>query len=230
MSVAPFAPVASAEERAADAVSDLLAALGEDPGRDGLRRTPARVARALAYLTSGRHREPREVLNDAVFEEEYDGVVLVRDVEFYSLCEHHLLPFHGVAHIGYQAAGRVVGLSKLPRLLEIYARRLQVQERLTRQVAEALDDLLRPRGVAVAVEASHLCMRMRGVEKERSLTMTTAFLGSFRDSAALRAEFLAALGRRGRTGAGSRRRRPEVIGSIDPCASSRSWRTDGGRR
>jgi GTP cyclohydrolase IA len=211
MSVAPFAPVLSTEERAADAVFDLLGALGEDPWREGLRRTPTRVARALAFLTSGQHLEPGEVLNGAIFDEDYDGVVLVRDLEFYSLCEHHLLPFHGVAHIAYQAEGRVVGLSKLPRLLEIYARRLQVQERLTRQVAEALDELLRPRGTAVAIEASHFCMRMRGVQKERSLTITTTFLGAFRESAALRAEFLAAVGT-------PVRRRPEAPASAHPLA------------
>ena len=184
------------QERAADAVHDLLLALGERPEREGLQRTPERVAKALAFLTSGHSQSARQVLSGAIFEEPYEGLVLVRDIEFYSLCEHHMLPFHGRAHVAYLPQGRIVGLSKLPRLVEVFARRLQVQERLTAQVAESLDEVLRPRGVAVLVEAAHFCMMMRGVEKQHSSTTTVSFLGAFRESASLRAEFLASLGRR----------------------------------
>jgi GTP cyclohydrolase I len=143
----------------------------------------------MAELTAGYRQAPRDVLNGAVFEEDCEGMVLVKDIEFYSLCEHHLLPFHGTASIAYLPAGRVLGLSKLPRLLEVYARRLQVQERLTRQVARAVEEAIAPRGVAVAVEALHFCMMMRGVEKQRSRTVTAEFLGAFRESAELRGEF-----------------------------------------
>lgn len=184
------------QERAADAVHDLLLALGEEPQREGLQRTPERVAKALAFLTSGHSRSARQVLSGAIFEEPYEGLVLVRDIEFYSLCEHHMLPFHGRAHVAYLPQGRIVGLSKLPRLVEVFARRLQVQERLTAQVAESLDEVLRPRGVAVLVEAAHFCMMMRGIEKQHSSTTTVSFVGAFRESASLRAEFLASLGRR----------------------------------
>ena len=175
------------------AVTTLLHAIGEDPDREGLQKTPERVAKALAFLTSGADRSMADVLNGAVFTEEYDQMVLVKDIEFYSLCEHHMLPFFGKAHIAYLPAGRVVGLSKLPRLLEVYARRLQVQERLTQQVAWAIQDALRPRGVAVMLEAAHFCMMMRGVEKQNSRTVTSALLGEFRDSPALRNEFLSAV-------------------------------------
>ena len=192
MSTARLAPLRPADETA-DAVSRLLRALGEDPRREGLARTPERVARALAFLTSGQEREPQDVLNGAVFTDPYEGMVLVKDIEFYSLCEHHLLPFHGRAHIAYVPDGRIVGLSKLPRLLEIFARRLQVQERLTRQVADAVDTLLQPKGVAVRIEAAHFCMMMRGVQKQGSTTETTALLGEFKASAAQRSEFLAAV-------------------------------------
>jgi GTP cyclohydrolase I len=177
----------------AGAITDILFALGEDPGREGLQQTPERVARALTYHTSGMGRTAADVLRGAIFTEDYDQMVLVKDIEFYSLCEHHLLPFFGTAHIAYLPDGRVVGLSKLPRLLEVYARRLQVQERLTQQVAGAIQEALCPRGVAVMLEASHLCMMMRGVEKQRSRTVTSALLGEFRNSPALRSEFLAAL-------------------------------------
>jgi GTP cyclohydrolase I len=193
MSTARLAPFRTTAEEAADAVISLLRAVGEDPAREGLVRTPERVAKSLAFLTSGQGRDPKDVLNGAVFADEYEGMLLVKDIEFYSLCEHHLLPFHGRAHIAYVPDGRIVGLSKLPRLLEIFARRLQVQERLTRQVAVAVDELLRPRGVAVRLEASHFCMKMRGVEKQGSTTETTAMLGEFKTSAALRTEFLAAV-------------------------------------
>jgi GTP cyclohydrolase I len=176
---------------ARQAVSQLLRALGEDPAREGLRRTPERVARALEFLTSGVRASPADVLNGAIFKESYRGVVLVRDIEFYSLCEHHLLPFHGRAHLAYLPNGRVIGLSKLPRLLDVHARRLQVQERLTDDVARAIDEAIRPRGVAVVIEASHFCMMMRGVEKQESRTVTSAFLGAFERNADLRRDLLA---------------------------------------
>ena len=175
------------------AVAALLRAIGEDPSREGLVKTPERVAKSFAFLTSGTDKTMADVLNGAVFTEVYDQMVLVKDIEFYSLCEHHLLPFFGKAHIAYLPAGRVVGLSKLPRLLEVYARRLQVQERLTQQVAAAIQEALRPRGVAVLIEAAHFCMMMRGVEKQSSKTVTSALLGEFRESAALRNEFFAAV-------------------------------------
>ena len=176
-----------------EAATCILAALGEDPQREGLQRTPERMAKALAYLTSGASKTMADVLNGAIFTERYDQMVVVKDIEFYSLCEHHLLPFHGVAHIAYLPAGKVVGLSKLPRVLDVYARRLQVQERLTQQVAEALQEALQPRGVAVMLEAAHFCMMMRGVEKQNSKTVTSALLGEFRDDPALRNEFLNAV-------------------------------------
>jgi GTP cyclohydrolase I len=183
----------SANDALISATSDILAALGENLDREGLRRTPQRMAKALAYLTGGATMTLKDVFNGAIFTERYDQMVLVKDIEFYSLCEHHILPFHGRAHIAYLPAGKVVGLSKLPRLLDMYARRLQVQERLTQQVAEALQDALHPRGVAVMVEAAHFCMMMRGVEKQNSTTVTSALLGVFRDDPALRNEFLQAV-------------------------------------
>jgi len=161
------------------AIAQLLRSIGEDPDREGLQKTPARVARAMAFLNSGASQSPLDVLNGAIFTETYEGMVLVQDIEFYSLCEHHLLPFHGRAHVAYLPAGRVIGLSKLPRLLDVYARRLQVQERLTDQVARAVQQAIEPRGVAVRLEAAHFCMMMRGVEKQQSLTMTSSFLGAF---------------------------------------------------
>lgn len=185
-------PFATADD-AVGAVTTLLRSLGEDPSRPGLRGTPDRVARSLDHLAAGLRRTPEEAVGGAIFPEDYAGLVVVKDIEFYSLCEHHMLPFHGKAHIAYLPAGRVVGLSKLPRLLEVYARRLQVQERLTQQVAWALQEALRPRGVAVLLEAAHFCMMMRGVEKQNSKTVTSALLGEFRDSPALRNEFLSAV-------------------------------------
>jgi GTP cyclohydrolase IA len=182
-------------EAMAEATKTILRAVGEDPDRDGLVRTPERVAKAMAYLTSGQHVSPREILQEAIFEEDYDEMVLVKDIEFYSLCEHHLLPFHGRAHIAYIPSGRIVGLSKLPRLLEAFARRLQVQERLTRQVAEAIDEVLRPRGVAVMLEAEHFCMMMRGVAKQNSKTVTSVMRGEFLDYPAVRDQFLNSVGR-----------------------------------
>ena len=168
-----------------------LTLLGEDPDREGLLKTPERAAKALASLTRGSTVDVRDVVGEAVFEEAHESMVMVRDIEVYSLCEHHLLPFFGKAHIAYIPDGRIVGLSKLARILDVFARRLQVQERLTEQVAEAIDEILRPRGVGVVIEAVHLCMMMRGVEKQRSKTITSALRGQFRDCPMTRSEFLA---------------------------------------
>jgi GTP cyclohydrolase IA len=167
-----------------------LELLGEDPDREGLRRTPERVARSLSWLTRGYRQDAMSAVGDGVFAEEHDHMVMVRDIELYSLCEHHMLPFFGKAHIAYIPSGRILGLSKLPRLVEVFARRLQVQERLTGQIAQAVEDVLAPLGVGVVIEAMHLCMMMRGVEKQNSKTITSALLGSFRDDAKTRDEFL----------------------------------------
>ena len=167
-----------------------LALLGEDPMRDGLVRTPERIARSLAWLTRGYRMDVREEIGDALFDEQHENMIMVRDIELYSMCEHHLLPFFGVAHIAYIPNGRIVGLSKLPRIVEVFARRLQVQERLTEQIAQAVDDAVQPLGVGVVIEASHLCMMMRGVEKQNSRTITSALLGVFRDCSMTRDEFL----------------------------------------
>ena len=171
-------------------VVDLLKELGEDPHREGLLKTPGRVASAYRYLTSGYGQTVEEILNEAIFTEQYDQMVVVKDIEVYSLCEHHLLPFFGKAHIAYLPAGKIVGLSKLARVVDMFARRLQVQERLTTQIAEALRDALQPAGVAVVVEAHHFCMMMRGVEKQNSQAITSCMLGAFRDSRMTREEFL----------------------------------------
>ncbi len=168
----------------------MLAALGEDPDRPGLRKTPARVEAALRWLTGGYRHTVKEVVGNGVFEEQHENMVLVRDIELYSMCEHHMLPFFGHAHVAYLPAGRIVGLSKIPRVVEVFARRLQVQERLTDQIADALMDVIRPLGVGVVIEASHLCMMMRGVEKQSSRTVTSALRGSFRDDSKTRDEFL----------------------------------------
>ena len=167
-----------------------LELLGEDPTREGLRNTPARVARALPWLTRGYDMDVREEIGDALFEEKHANMVMVRDIEMYSLCEHHMLPFFGRVHVAYIPNGRIVGLSKLPRVVEVFARRLQVQERLTEEIAQALEDVLSPAGVGVVVEAVHLCMMMRGVEKQNSKTITSALRGSFRDCPMTRDEFL----------------------------------------
>jgi GTP cyclohydrolase I len=167
-----------------------LALLGEDAERDGLAKTPSRVAKAMAWLTRGYAMDAREVIGDALFEVDSDGMVMVRDIELYSMCEHHMLPFYGKAHIAYIPNGKVVGLSKLARVVEVYARRLQVQERLTEEVAQALEDVLQPRGVGVVIEAAHMCMMMRGVEKQNSATVTSALRGQFKDDARTRDEFL----------------------------------------
>lgn len=171
-------------------VEQLLKELGEDVGRDGLIRTPERVAASLRFLTSGYDKKVEDVLNDALFVEEYDEMVIVKDIDFFSLCEHHAIPFFGKAHVAYMPRKKIVGLSKIPRLIEMFSRRFQVQERLTVQVANALNDALQPRGVAVVMEAIHLCMLMRGVEKQNSKAVTSAMLGSFRERPETRAEFM----------------------------------------
>ena len=171
-------------------VRTILTALGEDPERPGLLKTPARMENSLRWLTRGYEMTVADAVGDAVFEENHQSMILVRDIELYSLCEHHLLPFFGRAHVAYIPDRRIVGLSKLPRIVEVFARRLQVQERLTDQVASAIDDVLAPRGVGVVIEAYHMCMMMRGVEKQNSRTITSALRGVFRDDGKTRDEFL----------------------------------------
>ena len=171
-------------------VHTMLKEIGEDPGRDGLERTPARVARSLRTFTEGYSQDPSEVLQGALFDVSYDEMVLVRDIDFYSLCEHHMLPFFGRVHIGYIPNGKVVGLSKLPRVVEIFARRLQVQERFTMQLAQTIEEVLSPRGVGVVVEAIHLCMMMRGVEKQNSSAITSSMRGAFQKDSKTRSEFM----------------------------------------
>jgi len=178
-------------------VRNLLAELGEDPDREGLLRTPARVERALKFLTSGYNADIDEVLNDALFTVDYNEMVIVKDIDFYSLCEHHLLPFFGKCHIAYIPRTKVIGLSKIPRLVDVFARRLQIQERMTNQIAETIREKLNPLGVAVVCEGTHLCMSMRGVEKQNSLAVTSAMLGAFRDNARTRLEFLELIKLRG---------------------------------
>lgn len=174
---------------------DVLGLLGEDAGREGLVRTPLRMAQSLSYLTEGYRQDVREVLNGAVFNESYDEMVVVKDIAVFSLCEHHLLPFYGKAHVAYIPAGKIVGLSKIPRIVDVFARRLQVQERLTSEIADCLMNALAPRGVAIVIEALHLCMAMRGVEKTDSFTTTSAMLGTFRESDRARSEFLSLIGK-----------------------------------
>jgi GTP cyclohydrolase IA len=171
-------------------IAELLRELGEDMQREGLDKTPERVEKALRYFTSGYGQDVKEVLNGAMFVEDYDEMVIVKDIDFSSLCEHHLLPFVGRCHVAYMPDRKIVGLSKIPRLVEMFSRRLQVQERLTTQIANTLNDALQPRGVAVVVEATHLCMLMRGVEKQNSKAITSAMLGAFRDRPETRAEFM----------------------------------------
>jgi GTP cyclohydrolase I len=171
-------------------VRAILESLGEDPDRDGLQKTPERVEKAYHFLTRGYDLDAAKVIGDALFEETHDNMVVVRDIEFYSLCEHHMLPFFGKAHIAYIPGDRIVGLSKMARVVEVFARRLQVQERMTDQVADALNEALRPKGVGVVLEAAHFCMMMRGVEKQDSKTITSALRGSFRDDGRTREEFL----------------------------------------
>jgi GTP cyclohydrolase I len=173
-----------------DAVRLMLREIGEDPDRDGLLKTPHRVAGALRFFTSGYERDPRVILNRALFEVDYDEMVVVRDIDFYSLCEHHMVPFFGRVHVGYIPNGKVVGLSKIPRLVEMFARRLQVQERFTMEVAEVIEEVLQPRGVGVVVEAKHLCMAMRGVEKQNSFAITSSMRGAFGKDSKTRGEFM----------------------------------------
>ena len=180
----------------AEAMRRILALVGEDPERQGLSATPDRFEKALRHLTSGYHQDVQKLLNGALFDVPYDEMVIVKDIELFSLCEHHLLPFFGVCHVAYLPNRKVVGLSKIPRLVNMFARRLQVQERLTSQIAQALMENLEPRGVAVVIEARHLCMAMRGVEKQHSNTVTSAMLGEFRENARARGEFLALIGRK----------------------------------
>ena len=170
---------------------ELLARLGEVPGREGLERTPERVAKSLAELTQGMHQTPEEVIGHGIFREDCSEMVLVKDIEFYSLCEHHLLPFYGKVHVGYIPDGRIIGLSKIPRVVDVFARRLQVQERMTVQIAEAIEKALAPKGVGVVVDARHLCMMMRGVQKQNSSAMTSALRGTFQSDSKTRNEFLA---------------------------------------
>lgn len=177
-------------ERYAELVRQQLEMLGEDPNRDGLEKTPLRVAKAFEFLTRGYWQCPKKVLNDALFDVQSDEMVIVKDIDFYSLCEHHLLPFFGKCHIAYLPSSKVVGLSKLPRLVDVFARRLQVQERMTTEIARTIDELIKPQGVAVVIEAEHLCMAMRGVEKQNSYALTSSMLGAFRDDARTRGEFL----------------------------------------
>ena len=173
-----------------DLVRRQLELLGEDPKREGLQRTPARVAASMAFLTQGYSSTAEQVIGDGIFEEAHDNMIMVRDVELYSMCEHHMLPFFGKAHIAYIPNGRILGLSKIPRIVDVFARQLQVQERLTEQIAQALCSVLNPRGVGVVIEAYHLCMMMRGVQKQNSKTITSALTGAFRDDPKTRDEFL----------------------------------------
>lgn len=173
-----------------EAVKQILLAIGEDPAREGLRDTPDRVAKSFEFLTRGYRQDIEEVINGAFFDADCDEMVIVRDIEFYSLCEHHMLPFYGKCHIGYVPTGKVFGVSKLARVVDVFARRLQLQERLTKQVAETISSSINPLGVAVVMEAQHLCMTMRGVQKQNSVMVTSSMLGCFRDEVAARNEFL----------------------------------------
>ncbi len=179
-------------------IREVISDLGEDAGRHGLVRTPERVEKALRYLTSGYSADLNQIVNGALFDVEYDEMVIVRDIEFFSMCEHHMLPFFGKMHVAYLPAAKVIGLSKLPRIVDVFARRLQIQERLTQQVAETVQELIQPRGVAVICEARHFCMMMRGVEKQHSGAITSAMLGAFRNNKETRNELLSLVGQRAR--------------------------------
>ena len=198
-----------------DLIVRLLSALGEDPAREGLRDTPKRVEKALRFLTSGYEADIDEVINNALFSVDYSEMVIVKDIDFYSLCEHHLLPFFGKCHVAYIPQQKVIGLSKIPRLVDVFARRLQVQERLTHQIAEVIQDRIAPLGVAVVMEGTHLCMSMRGVEKQNSFALTSAMLGAFRDNARTRSEFLELI-----------KRRSQVPGTLDLAPAGLSCVTD----
>jgi len=175
-------------------VRQLLMRVGENPDRAGLRETPRRVSQALAFLTRGYRLRVEDIVKNAIFEEKYDEMVIVKDIDFYSLCEHHLLPFFGHAHVAYLPDGRLIGLSKISRIVEVFTRRLQLQERMTVQIAECIEHILRPKGVAVVVDAQHMCISMRGVEKQHARTVTSAMLGAFRNQARTRQEFLSLIG------------------------------------
>lgn len=177
-------------EKISELIKELLIELGEDPNREGLKKTPMRVAKAFAYLTKGYREDIEEVLNGAIFTEKYNEMVIVKNIDFFSLCEHHLLPFYGKVHIAYIPNGKIVGLSKIPRIVEVFSRRLQVQERLTQQIADVLNEYLSPKGVAVVIEAKHLCMIMRGVEKQNSVATTSAMHGIFAEDVKTRNEFM----------------------------------------
>ncbi len=178
-----------------ESVVDILKEIGEDPKREGLLRTPNRVAKSYRFLTKGYDEDVEKLLNNAIFNEHYDEMVIVKDIDFYSLCEHHMLPFFGKCHIAYIPKGKIVGLSKLPRLVEMYSRRLQVQERMTREIGDMINKILEPKGVAVVTEASHLCMMMRGVEKQNSIATASCMLGRFKSDEKTRAEFLKLIGK-----------------------------------
>jgi len=185
-----FDPVFTTSEGIAPLVREMLFNLGENPNREGLQRTPERVARMYDELLAGYHTDLTALVNDAIFETEYQDMVLVRDLQFYSLCEHHMLPFFGRAHVAYIPDGKIIGLSKIPRLVDMFTRRLQVQERMTQQIAETLDDILHPRGVAVMVEGAHMCAMMRGVKKDEVRMITSSMRGVFRDDEKLRNDFM----------------------------------------
>ena len=196
MSSDPLEPNAYEEaelETLSGLITTLLKELGEDPGRDGLVRTPSRVAKAMRFFTQGYAEDAEAILNRALFDVEYNEMVLVRDIDFYSLCEHHMVPFFGRVHVSYIPDGKILGLSKIPRLVEVFARRLQVQERLTVQIARTLEEVLAPKGVAVVVEAKHLCMMMRGVESQNAFAVTSSLLGEFQDDPKTRGEFMGLL-------------------------------------
>jgi GTP cyclohydrolase I len=171
-------------------ITSIITKLGEDTTREGLLKTPERVQKALKSMTSGYKMELKDILNDAIFEEDIEEMIVVNNIEFYSMCEHHMLPFFGVCHVGYIPNGKIVGLSKIPRIINMFSRRLQVQERLTRDIAQTIEEAIQPKGVAVVTEASHLCMMMRGVEKQQSKTISSSMLGRFRNDAKTRSEFL----------------------------------------
>ncbi|HJU61069.1 MAG TPA: GTP cyclohydrolase I FolE [Candidatus Binatia bacterium] len=195
MLVFPDTPAASIigmeqKQKMQEQIRSILKALGEDPDREGLARTPHRVTQALTFLTQGYQLDPAKVINDALFTEDYEEMIVQKDIDFYSLCEHHMLPFFGKAHVAYIPHHKIVGISKLARLVDVYARRLQVQERLTNQIANTIMEKLDPLGVAVVIEAEHLCMRMRGVEKQNSIIITSTLLGAFRTRQETRAEFM----------------------------------------
>lgn len=179
-----------------DSVKIILTEIGEDPAREGLLKTPSRVAKSYEFLTEGYRKNIDEILNGAIFQEKYDEMVIVKDIDFYSMCEHHLLPFYGKIHIAYIPKGKIVGLSKIPRIVDVFAKRLQVQERMTQEIADTLEKFLQPRGVAVVAEGYHMCMMMRGVEKQNSITTTSAMHGIFKEDARTRTEFLALIAKR----------------------------------